>query len=111
MKVSKGAKLRNRYNQVLHLTQDTIGKVTNSQLYTTNESLEASPFPAGDQGTNKQTHIKALDTREKKHKRSTKEVRPWNGQSNILLEALGLNQFHSANLALNSDYYNKVIFL
>ena len=31
IKVSKGAKIRNRYNQVPHLTQDTIGKVTNSQ--------------------------------------------------------------------------------
>ena len=34
-KVSKGAKIRNRYNQVPHLTQDTIEKVgiTNSHLY------------------------------------------------------------------------------
>ena len=31
MKVSKCAKIRNRYNQVPHLTQDTNGKVTNSQ--------------------------------------------------------------------------------
>ena len=30
-KVSKGAKIRNRYNQVPHLTQGTNGKVTNSQ--------------------------------------------------------------------------------
>ena len=30
-KVSKCAKIRNRYNQVPHLTQDTNGKVTNSQ--------------------------------------------------------------------------------
>ena len=31
IKVSKGAKIRNRYNQIPHLTQDTNGKVTNSQ--------------------------------------------------------------------------------
>ena len=31
VKVSKGAKIRNRYNQVPHLTQDTNGKITNSQ--------------------------------------------------------------------------------
>ena len=31
MKVSKDAKIRNRYNQVPCLTQDTKGKVTNSQ--------------------------------------------------------------------------------
>ena len=48
IKVSKGAKIRNQYNQVPHLTQDTNTKVTNSQLDTTNESQEVSPFPAGD---------------------------------------------------------------
>ena len=47
-KVSKGAKIRNRYNQVPHLTQDTKKKVTNSQLDTTNGNQEVSPFPAGD---------------------------------------------------------------
>ena len=31
VKVSKSAKIRNRYNQVPHLTQDTNGKVTNLQ--------------------------------------------------------------------------------
>ena len=46
-KVSKDSKIMNRYNQVPHLTQDTNGKVTNSQLDTTNESQEVSPFPAG----------------------------------------------------------------
>ena len=40
-KVSKGAKIRNRYNQVPHLTLDTNGKVTNSQLDTTNST---NPF-------------------------------------------------------------------
>ena len=48
IKVSKGAKIRNRYNQVQHLAQDTYRKVTNSQLDTTNETQEVSPFPAGD---------------------------------------------------------------
>ena len=47
-KVSKGAKIRNRYNQVPRLTQDTNGKVTNSQLDTANEIQEVSRFPAGD---------------------------------------------------------------
>ena len=36
VEVSKGANIMNRYNQVPHLTQDTNGKVTNSQLDTTN---------------------------------------------------------------------------
>ena len=48
LKVSKGAKIRNQYNQVPHLTQDTKRKVTNPQLDITNESQEVSPFPAGD---------------------------------------------------------------
>ena len=53
VKVSKGAKIRNRYNQVPHLTQDTNGKGTNSQLDTTNESQKVSPFPAGDHSIHK----------------------------------------------------------
>ena len=48
IKVSKGSKIRNRYNQVPHLTRDTNGKVTNSQLDNTNETQEVNPFPAGD---------------------------------------------------------------
>ena len=46
-KGSKGAKIRNRYNQVQHLTQDTNGKVKLT-VDTTNEGQEVSPFPAGD---------------------------------------------------------------
>ena len=81
LEVNKGTKIRNRYNQVPHLTQDTNGKVTNSQLDTTNESQEVSPFPAGDH----KAHINRRAQRhskhkKKKHKRSTKEVSPWNGQ-------------------------------
>ena len=34
----KTAKIRNRYNQLQHLTQDTNGKVTNSQFDITDES-------------------------------------------------------------------------
>ena len=52
-KVSNGAKIRNRHNQVPHLSQDTNGQVTNSQLDITNESQEASPFPAGDHSKHK----------------------------------------------------------
>ena len=64
IKVSKGAKIRNRYNQVPHLTQDINGKVTNSQLDTTNESQEVSPFPAGDH----KAHINRRAQRHSKHK-------------------------------------------
>ena len=81
IKVSKGAKVRNRYNQVPDLTQDTNGKVTNSQLETTNESQEVIPFPTGDH----KEHINRRAQRHSKHKtrkiiRFTKEVPHWNGQ-------------------------------
>ena len=81
-KVSKGAKIRSRYNQVPHPTQDTNGKVTNSQLDTTNESQEVSPFPAGDHKAHINRHAQrhSKHKTEQKHKRSTKEVPPWNGQ-------------------------------
>ena len=45
IKVSKGAKIRNRYNQVPHLTQDTNGKVTNSQK-TPQTRAKRSAFPS-----------------------------------------------------------------
>ena len=82
IQVSKGAKIRNRYNQVPHLTQDTNGKVTNLQLDTKNESKEVSPFPAGDHKThiNRRAQRHSKHKTEQKHKRSTKEVPPWNGQ-------------------------------
>ena len=65
MKVSKGAKIRNRYNQVPHLTQNTNWKVTYSRLDATNEGQEVSPFPAGDL----KTHIKRRAQRHSKHKK------------------------------------------
>ena len=61
IKVSKGAKI---INQVPHLTQDTNGKVTNSQLDITNESQEVSPFPAGDH----KAHINRRAQRHSNHK-------------------------------------------
>ena len=64
MKVRKGAKIKNRYNQVKHLTQDTNGKVTNSQIDTIDECEEASPFQAGDH----KAHIIRRTQRHSKHK-------------------------------------------
>ena len=40
MEISKDAKIRNRYNQVPHLTQDTNGKVTNSHTQRNLNKLE-----------------------------------------------------------------------
>ena len=44
MAVRKRAKIRNRYNQATHLTKDTNGKVTTSQLDITNESQHTNTF-------------------------------------------------------------------
>ena len=63
IEVSKDAKIRNRYNQVPHLTQDTNGKVTDSQLDTTNESQGVSPFHTGDH----KAHINRHAQRHSKH--------------------------------------------
>ena len=74
VKVTKGAKIRNRYNPVPYLTQYTNGKVTNSQLDTTNESQEVSPFPTGDHKAhiNRRAQRQSKHKTEKKHKISTK---------------------------------------
>ena len=102
MEVSIHTKIRSRYNQVPYLTQDTKGKVANSQLDTTNESQEVRPFLAGDH----KAHINRHAHRHTKHKVEKninihKEVPPWSSQWNNLLE--GLNQFQGTNLTLNSD--------
>ena len=49
---------------------------------TTNESQEVSPFPAGDHKAhiNRRAQRHSKNKTEQKHKRSTKEVPPWNGQ-------------------------------
>ena len=68
-------------HQVPHLTKDTNGKVTNSRLDSTNESQEVSPFPAGDHKAhiNRHAQRQSKHKTEKKHKRYTNEVPPWNG--------------------------------
>ena len=82
VKVRKGAKIRSQYNKVPHPTQDTNGKVTNSQLDTTNESQNVSSFPAGNHKAqiNRRAQRHSKHKTEQKHKRSTKEVPPWNSQ-------------------------------
>ena len=66
MKVKGRAKIRNRYNQAPHLTQDTNWKVTTSQLDITNESQAVSPFLAGD-------HKASINRRARKHNKNKTE--------------------------------------
>ena len=82
IKVRKGAKIRNRYNQVPHLTQDTNGKVTHLQVYTINESQEVHPFPADDH----KAQINRRAQRHNKHKtdktnNTQNKKPPWNERS------------------------------
>ena len=67
VKVRKRATIRNRYNQTPHLTQDTNGKVTTSQLDITNECQEVSPFPAGD-------HKTSINRRARKHTKTKNNI-------------------------------------
>ena len=74
----EGRKDQESINQVPHLTQDTNGKMTNSQLYTTNESQEVSPFPAGKYKAqiNRRTQRHNItSTKQKNRKSSQKKYR------------------------------------
>ena len=99
----KRTKIRNRYNQAPHLTQDTNGKVTTSQLDITNESQEVSPFAADD-------HKAPINRRAREHnKNKTKNIndpqkkhRLGTASKNILLEGFKPISRH-ANLTFSSD--------
>ena len=99
-KVRKATKIRNRYNQVPHLTQDTTWESDKTQLNITNKSKEVSPFPAGDH--------KAAGSRRQSMKNTRhntidpqKQYDLGTVNKNILLE--GLNWFYGAKLTLSSD--------
>ena len=66
-KVRKRTKIRNRYNQAPHLTQDTNGIVTTSQLDITNVSQEVSLFPVGNRKS-------LINRRARKHNKNKTEI-------------------------------------
>ena len=74
-KVRKMAKIRKRYNQVPHLTQDTTWESNKNTINITNKSQEASPFPADDRETAMNRREIMRNTRHKKHKWSTKTLK------------------------------------
>ena len=78
IKVSKKEKIRNRYNQVPHLTQEaTLENDKNTRKHHFQESQDSSPFPAGNHkaAMNRQDRHETYITK-RIHKRST----PWNCQ-------------------------------
>ena len=74
-KVRTTAKIRERFNQVPHLTQDTTWESNKNTINITNKSQEVSPFPAGDHKAAMNRREGTRNTRYKKtkmiHKRST----------------------------------------
>ena len=48
IRLRKTARIRNRYNQVPHLSQDTKWESNKITINITNKSQEVSPFPSGD---------------------------------------------------------------
>ena len=77
IKVSKGAKIGNRYNQVPHLTQDNNGKVTNSQQTPQTRAKRPAPPPPPpppQQATTKHTQTDAhKDTANTRQNKNTKD--------------------------------------
>ena len=74
--VRKKAKIRNRYNQIPHLTQDIIWESDrNTRKYHIQESQKVSPFPAGDHKAARKRQGSMTITKHKYkkkiHKRST----------------------------------------
>ena len=69
MKVKKKAKIRNRCNQVPHLTEDTIWESDkNTKKHHIQKSQEVSPSPAGDHkaARNRQDSMTKTNTNNKK---------------------------------------------
>ena len=75
VKVSTTTNIRKRYNQVPHLTQDTIWESNKNTINITNKSQEVRHFPAGDHKAAMKRRESMSNTRHKKaqviHKRST----------------------------------------
>ena len=69
LKVKKKTKIRNLYNQVPHLTRDTIwGSDKNTSKHHTKESQEVSPFQTGDHKAAMNRHGSIIKTNVKHNK-------------------------------------------
>ena len=100
MKVSKAAKIRNRYNQVPHLTQDTIWEIDKFTAKHHKQEPRGQPFPSRrPQGSNE--HRESMKTQDMHNTNDPqKKYRLGTVSNNILLE--GLSRFHGANLTLKT---------
>ena len=66
-KVRKAAKIRQRYNQVPHLNQDTTWESDKNTINITTKSQEVSPFPTGDHEAAMNRRENMRNTRHKKN--------------------------------------------
>ena len=100
-KVRKTAKIRKRYNQVPHLTQDTTWSSNKKTINITNKSLEDSPFPAND---HKAAMSKPESMRNTRHKKPTNDPQEKYSlgtvSKNILLEDLNYKSYVNYALKL-----------
>ena len=62
------AKIRKRYNQLPHMTQDTTWESNKSTINIANKSQEVSPFPAGDHKAGNEQTRKHEKHKTQKHK-------------------------------------------
>ena len=88
MKLRKKAKIRKRYYQVPHLTQDTAWESYKNTINITNKSQEVSPFPAGDHKAVMNRRKSMRNTRHKNTNDPQKKYRLGTVSKNILLEDL-----------------------
>ena len=80
IEVRMKAKIRSRYNQVPHRTQDTTWQSDkNTRKHHIQKCQEVSPFPAGNHKAAMNRHDSMTDMKQIT-KRSQKEAPPWNGQ-------------------------------
>ena len=62
-KARKKEKIRNRYNQVPHLTQDTVWESDRkTRKHHIQDSQEVSPFPTGDHKATRNRHDSTVKT-------------------------------------------------
>ena len=104
IKARKTARIRKRYNQVPHLSQDTTWESNKIAKNITNKSREVSPFPSGDHKAAMNRRKIMTNTRQMIHKRSTamkRSVKYFTGG----LERVKLRAYLTLNLHVDQDTY------
>ena len=101
-KVKRKAILRNRYNQVPHLTQDTIWESDKTQKTQHTREQRGQPFPVGyhNAARNRQASITKTNMKQN-NKKDTQKRHRFGMVSKKNME--GLNMLNGTNLTFSSD--------